>query len=282
VECRCGSNGDCATGLVCDQATLACVEPAQTSTTMPRAPDVAVCRTVRGVVDDWFDMLNHGIYRIGVGGSDVHSEKGGYDAAGSPRVMVRTGETDPALLSTPDFIAALKSGRAVVTNAPMIHLTVGGKEVGDTVIAEEVEVRLRVEAADWYDVDRVELYRNGELIKEWDPTREGIVILDETFVDRPPRDAWYSAIALGLRGRSLAPVMSSAVLARFGTRELIQRIYDIVPRLRSLRLPRNPSLYPTFPFAITNPVFVDVAGDGWDPPLAPLSWCVPGRDFGCR
>jgi hypothetical protein len=281
VECRCGSNGDCAAGLVCDQATLACVEPSQTSTTAPRAPDVAVCRTVRGVVDDWFDMLNHGVFRVGVGGSDVHDEIGGYAEPGSPRVLVRTGATDPALLSTPDFIAALASGRAVMTNGPMIHLTVGGAEVGDTTIAREVLVRLRVEAADWYDVDRVELYRNGELIRGWDPIRRGIVIIDESFVDRPDRDAWYSAIALGLRGRSLAPVYSSAVLARFGTRELIQRIYDIVPRLRGLRLPRNPSLYPTFPLAITNPIFVDLDGDGWDPPLPPLGWCVPGRDFGC-
>ncbi len=282
VECRCGSNGDCAPGLICEQSKLTCVDPAETSSTAVPAPDNAVCRTVRGVVDDWFDMLNRGVVRIGVAGSDVHGEKASYDQAGSPRILVRTGDTDPARVSEPDFIAALRQGHAVVTNAPMIHMTVAGAEVGETrVAAGDVEIRLRVEAADWYDVDRVELYRNAELIRVFRPVRNGAVVLDETLTDRPERDSWYVAIALGLSGRSLAPVYGSAVLARFGTRELIQRIYDLVPRLRGLRLPRNPSLYPTFPFAITNPIWIDIDGDGWTAPRPPPSWCVTGRDPGC-
>lgn len=283
--CRCGSNGDCAAGLVCDQSTLSCVSPAETSSTAARAPDDALCRSVRGVVDDWFTMLNRGVRRIGVGGSDVHTEVGGYGDAGSPRTLVETGDTDPAHVTDADFIDALRAGKVVVTNGPMIRFSIDGARIGDTLAVpagRAVELRIQVERATWYDVDRVELYENGTLLAELEPKGPGVVVLDETIEHTPERDAWYAVIALGLRGRSLAPVYSSAALARFGTLELTQRIYDVIPRLRGLRIPRNPSLYPTFPFAITNPIWIDVDGDGWQPLRSPPSWCVPSKDYGCE
>ena len=104
---------------------------------------------------------------------------------------------------------------------------------------------------------------------------------NDTILDRPGRDAWYVVIALGLDGRPLSPVYSSLALSRFGTFEITQRLYDLIPALSALRGPRFPSIYPTFPIAITNPIWVDVDGDGWQPLAPATSWCWSKHDIGC-
>ena len=55
---------------------------------------------------------------------------------------------------------------------------------------------------------------------------------------------------------------------------------DLIPALRGLRVPNYPRLFPILPFAITNPIWVDVDGGGWSAPLPPPSWCRQG-DEGC-
>ena len=105
---------------------------------------------------------------------------------------------------------------------------------------------------------------------------------EERIADQPTVDAWYVVIAVGLDGRSLAPVYASAAMPRFGVFEVTQRIYDIVPTLSSVRLPRYASLYPVFPIAITNPIYVDIGSAGWQAPQSPPSWCVKRRDAGCK
>jgi hypothetical protein len=189
-----------------------------------------------------------------------------------------------------------------VSNGPMIHFFINNAGIGDMIAAapgESVTLSVRVEKANWYDVDRLEVYRNGELI-HWaqgcgsardqpDPhghecMRTGddaVVVWSEDIVDTPIRDAWYVVLVYGLDGRTLAPVYSSVVLAALDTGEITQRIYDLIPILREFRSPRYPSQHPVFPFAFTNPIWVDVGGDGWIPPWEPPSWCRPG-DFGCE
>ncbi|MCA9601996.1 MAG: hypothetical protein KC417_08230, partial [Myxococcales bacterium] len=82
-------------------------------------------------------------------------------------------------------------------------------------------------------------------------------------------------------GRNLAPVYSSGTLARVGTFEVAQKIFDLIPALSTFRTPRSPVIYPTFPIAITNPVWVDVDGKGWEPLAPPPSWCRKKNDVGC-
>jgi hypothetical protein len=76
-------------------------------------------------------------------------------------------------------------------------------------------------------------------------TGERTVAFEEVIVDKPPRDAWYVVIATGLDGRPLGPVYASLSLARFGTFEVAQRLYDLITALTTLRTPRLPSVFPT-------------------------------------
>jgi hypothetical protein len=296
LACSCASNGDCSGGRVCDPAKLACVLPS-TLSGGPAAKSTGVCRALRGVVDDWFGMLNRGMRRSGVAGSDVHDAT----ELGCPRALIATGMAKGAALTSDQIVQGVLDGKVVVTNGPMIHFQVDGVGPGETVKAGAtpvVRLSVRVETGGWYDVDRVEIYRNGELLhwvdgctsqRDSDPSdghvhpcvKPGLMAFEQEIDDQPTSDAWYVVIAIGLDGRSLAPVYSSSVLARLGTFEVTQRIYDIVPTLSALRTPRFPSLYPTFPVGITNPIWVDVGGDGWKPPLPAASWCTPSRDVGC-
>lgn len=216
--------------------------------------------------------------------------------------MIRTPGTSAPYVHEEEIAQGVLKGQVQVTNGPLMSLTVAGGGLGDVVkqAAGPVKLELKVEKGDWFDVDRIEVYRNGELI-HWvtgcasrrpgdalDGHDHGClspgnqtVAFDGTFTDAPTRDAWYVVIAMGLDGRSLAGPYGSSVLPRLGTFEIAQKVYDIVPTLSTLRTPRFPSLYPAFPLAITNPVWVDLGGDGWTPPQPPPSWCVPGKDFGC-
>lgn len=295
LECTCGADGDCASGLVCDPATMTCAEPPGSGAAA--APDDALCRTMRGVIDDWFVMLNRGVVVTGLSGSDVHGQEAGF-----LRTMLKLGPTSPPNIASTDVTKAIRERRAVVTTGPMIDFTIDQVDVGGSLSVDgggEVELRIKVQKAPWYDVDRVEVYRNGRLI-HWavgcdDPRGgdgdephdhpcvaggEAIVAYEDTFRDAPGEDAWYVVSAIGIDGRSLAPVFRSVGLPRFGTGEVTQKIFDLIPLLRSFRTPRAATVYPILPWAITNPIWVDVGGDGWDPPEAPPSWCRAG-DYGC-
>jgi len=301
IQCKCGSDGDCAAGSKCDPADMTC-KPSLVGPGGPPPAGAGLCRSFRGVIDDWFNMLNRGVRRIGVGGSDAH---GLYDDSGVPRTMLRTDGTTGPNLKPEDISAAIRAGHSVVTNGPMIDFKVDNAQIGDTYRTgqgQTVTLQVRVQKGPFYDVDRVEIYKNGELLhwatacggtrREGDApephghhcvaTGDAVVAYEENITDVADRDAWYVVIALGLDGRPLAPVYSSVALARFGTFEITQRLYDLVPTLGALRTPRFPSTFPTLPVGITNPIWIDVGGDGWTPLAPPPGWCWSGHDIGCN
>jgi hypothetical protein len=297
VACLCGGDGSCAAGQMCDPATLTCMPPPGSGKPLP-SPD-ALCRLSRGVVDDWFNMLNRGVYRTGVSGADEHDKESAF-----VRTLVRTDGTTPPYLKPEDIIDGLRRGHAIVTNGPMVHFTIDGAQIGDTLsvgASPEVHLHVRVEKASWYDVDRIEIYRNGHLI-QWangcdtgqrgaqdadpDPNpciTEGDAVLawDQTLTDHPDRDSWYAVLVYGLDGRTLAPVYESQILAEINTPEITRRLFQIIPGLQVFKYPREPSIFPVFPMAFTNPIWVDVNGDGWTPPASAPSWCRKG-DIGCH
>lgn len=301
LPCTCGADSDCNPGSVCDPSTLSCVEEGMETGGDP-ADTKGICLRFRGVVDDWFMMLNRGLRRTVLGGSDTHGIYAG--AAGSPRTMIMTHGTTPPHLKTDNIRDGILGAEAVVTNGPMIFFEVEGQPVGSMVKVgngASVQLNLRVEAANWYDVDRIEIYRNGELL-HWlrgcnssfeedddpdapdclEPTSESTLVFDGAFADVPDGDAWYSVVALGLEGRNLSPVYSSATLSELGVFEVAQKVFSLIPALSAFRVPQKADLFPTFPVAVSNPVWVDVGSDGWEPPFAPPSGCRPNYDFGCQ
>lgn len=116
-----------------------------------------------GAQEDWFTLLAKGKRVTATGNSDSHGEKA---EAGLPRTYLYVGETaDGSMrgLSEEAVFDALRLGRAVATNGPIIELTVNGQGLGSTVVASDgvVDVKITVKAAPWIDVKRVRVYRGG-------------------------------------------------------------------------------------------------------------------------
>ena len=49
-------------------------------------------------------------------------------------------------------------------------------------------------------------------------------------------------------------------------------LLPLFPLLGSVYGPKSTTIHPTFPYGVTNPIWVDVGGDGFVPPGEPPEW----------
>ncbi len=176
---------------------------------------------------DWYGLLSLGYRFVAVGNSDSHQRQRQW--AGYPRTYVDVGDGVPV---TPRAVAAsLKAGRAFVTNGPLLHVRVGDATPGRTALAEGGKVRVTVAATgpSFVEVDRLEVVLDGSIIDTvrstaGDLSPSGVTW---TFDVSVSHDAW---IVVVVRGEKTL----DAVLPGVGAR----------------------------PFAFSNPVWIDVDGDG--------------------
>ena len=190
-----------------------------------------VRRSVDRVVDDWFSLLNHDHLVTATGNSDTHHLT--FNIGGYPRNYVKLRDDRPEHVDPKAVAAAVRFHHAFFTTGPFVTLDVAGGTIGDLVPARggKARVEITVQAAPWISVDRVTLYLNGNEAKRWTvapgPT---VVRFHETFEVTTPRDGYVVVRVDG--DKSLAPVV--------GDRKT----------------------FTAYPFALTNPVFLDVDGDG--------------------
>jgi hypothetical protein len=287
-ELPCTADLDCKADSkrpVCDTSHQIC-GPISLRAARPTDP----CPTLRGTLDDWFQLLNHGVRRPILGNSDSHGSYG--SEPGLPRTYVQVDGDQPQAVQLEQLASQVKAMRVMPTYGPFVEVSLDDQPVGSVVklaAGGSVRLRIRVQSPTWFDVDRLEIYRNGELVRVIEgrvgcapgssdciavPNRQ-VVNFDGTFEDRPAQDSWYVVVALGLDGKGLNPVYSSTPVARLGMYELIQRLTPLLPPLRSFRTPLAPSMSMARPFATTSPIWVDVGGDGLTAPLPVPSWASP-------
>ncbi|HEV8322031.1 MAG TPA: CehA/McbA family metallohydrolase [Myxococcota bacterium] len=234
--------------------------------------EVMTWANVQGL-SDWFNFLNAGVRFTATGNSDTHTVY--VESSGWPRNFIGVGGDDPATLSPADLAAALRAGASTVSFGPFLTIAArpsgGGAEVGlggtldASAAAGAAEIVVRLQAADWVDVDRIDLYENGVLVRSEavapalvpaGTTGEMRFELELVTAVAPLADAWYVAVATGTTPLwpgvtynesdpatlTLADVRAGAVAA------------------------------PLLPFAVTNPVWIDADGDG---ALAPSFLVLP-------
>jgi hypothetical protein len=195
-------------------------------------------------VEDWFHLLNRGFYYPITGSSDSHSADGG--EPGFSRVYVRYGGEKGDKLDWGAVARALKAGRSFVTNGPFVNFEVDGRySSGDLVTRKsgKIVVEVSVQAAPWISVDEVRIIVNGER-KIVRPVRGGRRSAPR-FEEKIPlvllRDSSIVVEVLG--GETLFPVVLAE--GSDGTKDQA-----------------------ALPYALTNPLFVDVDGNGrFDAPL---------------
>ena len=187
---------------------------------------------------NWFWLLDHGHMIAAVGGSDTHWMRGRGGQAGYPRTLVRVGQDVADKVTPYDVVDTIKALRAQVTSGPVIDMKVGKTDIGDLapVAGGKATVTIRVRAAPWVPTTRLTLYVNGRIVETIRiPKSTAAVRLRISRVIELERDG-YVVAKVDAGKQSLWPVA--------GEHEH-----------------RIPSL------ALTNPIFLDVNGNGrFDPP----------------
>jgi hypothetical protein len=139
----------------------------------------------------------------------------------------------------------------------------------------------------WFGVDRVEIYLNGDLRRVVLPESEPEDIVDvhgKVTLTLPDRDSWVIVIAMGLDDENLLGPISLDV--PFGEVQLSKRGADAFGKIPVVNEifnapPTAPDWTPIAPLAITNPIYVDVGGNGrYDAPLPPPDFCSRPCDPG--
>jgi hypothetical protein len=259
------------------------------------------------IMQDWFNMLQVGFIRSIIGNSDSHTIA--YQVAGMPRTYVYVGSgqdqaTNPqlkalvkaALKPAPSGSPVRLAAAAVAGNGPLLKVSAAGAKGGSPTSATlggllqhdqaEVTVTIRVEAPEWLDVDRLEVFVNqGRDIYDPQTLRPGdrnnatlVAPLLQTDTDLVVTiapgdwlmdgDVRYFETTLGV------PVPSASdswiVVKASGSRPM----YPVLPDLACFAAGSDPAdadpFFGTVASAIANPIFVDRDGvTGWHGPAAP-------------
>jgi hypothetical protein len=120
---------------------------------------------VEDVMRDWYALLNAGFRYTATGNSDSH--KISFHEAGTPRNLVAVPSDSPGTFDERAFVEAVRGGRVVVSSGPFVQITAGGKGVGSTISEGMADIVVRVDGPPWVDVDKVQVIRRGEILREW-------------------------------------------------------------------------------------------------------------------
>lgn len=217
---------------------------------------------------DWFSLLNQydeGVTVPFIGGTSVSdSHRVTTETAGYGRTYVLGVGDDPDTLDVSAMNANIKAGKMIGTTGPFIELTVedalsATAEIGDTFVPAtgDVSLNIKVHAAHWIPMEQVRIYVNGFLDATYNiattpavakPKKEWSGSKKTTRFETLPGDVTLSLSAdswiIVEAGQAFSPGVPIGLTG------------VIVPGLESI--------------AFTNPIFVDLGGDGFDPPGLPV------------
>ncbi len=181
---------------------------------------------------DWMALNNHGRRVTGTGTSDTHTLG---NPAGFPRSYVHVGETASAAdFDVSDIMDAVKDGRVIVSGGLLI--TLGADMPGDirSESAGTVSFDVKVESPSWAVAEELIVYVNGVEDQRIALTADAADLVD--FDDTVEVDV---------------SVDSQIVFMAFSDTAMVE-------------VNRG-----DLPFGFTNPVYIDIDGDGWTAPGVP-------------
>ncbi len=96
-------------------------------------------------------------------------------------------------LTIASWLDAVKAGRCVATNGPMLMLDVNGKSLGDVLdLREPTSVTVRARAIGRHPLTRLELIQNGRVVKASGPTAKNPGEIELTHSVRLQEPAWFA------------------------------------------------------------------------------------------
>jgi hypothetical protein len=143
----------------------------------------------------WFALLRQGYRLPAVAGSRAGLRAGERPA---PRMLVRLPARPAGSTWTPGdaLVSALAAGQSTLSFGPFCMLQIDGRGPGAELPAVEQDRRLKISAAASTErraeISRVELYRDGELLRRFD-VPAGHVLFEPELVIRQEEPAWFVA-----------------------------------------------------------------------------------------
>jgi hypothetical protein len=217
----------------------------------------------------WLQILNLG-YRIpGVVNTDAHlnfqkmydlalldkATSDDFDwnlhGAGSLRNYIKSSTDDLAKANVLELCHAAKRGAVVMSNGPFVEVRASSAtndngnsvEVGSELAAPSGKVRLyvRVQCANWIQVNRVQLFLNGRAAENFNYTRR-----------THPQYFYNRSVVFDAELELSLEIDTNIVVVAAGEGE-------------ELGIVMGPDAGKAMPIAVTNPIFVDGDGDGFTP-----------------
>ena len=170
--------------------------------------DFDVVEVLNGTVSDEDDLRAFeamlALWSVGrrfwlVGNSDTHGPSA---APGTPRTYVRVADDSPRAFDFPEVAGSLRNGAATLSSGIFVTASQAGAPSGDS-----VPIAVRVQAAPWVDVDRLEIYAGRTATVERPLTDTGAAVrLDET-IDVPLAGAGFVVVRVSGTDRT-PPVLT--------------------------------------------------------------------------
>jgi hypothetical protein len=148
----------------------------------------------------WFALLNAGHRITGVGSSDGHDVS--RYIVGQGRTYIACPDGRPDRINIENACKSLKEGRALISMGLLTEMSINDQFlVGDlaTRLGEKMEVTVWVRGPSWIEADKVELFANGEKIREERiaPSSRSQKARVTWQMPRPRHDQHFVAIATG-------------------------------------------------------------------------------------
>ncbi|MDA0834717.1 MAG: CehA/McbA family metallohydrolase [Planctomycetota bacterium] len=222
-------------------------------------PDIELNgRKLRNRFFNWLQLLNQGYRIMGVVNTDAHYN---FHESGGLRNWIKSSTDVVAEIDTMEMVRAAKAGNLIMSNGPFMEVSMkapGGDQTfipGDlAAVGGKLYLSIRVQCSNWIDINEVSVLVNGRANPHWTFTRDGnpdmfgagVVKFDQTIEADFDRDAHVIVVAGG-RGLKLGRVMGS--------------FWE-----------------PHAPTAVSNPIYIDVDGDGFKPNGDTLDAPLPVRE----
>ncbi|MFK8049797.1 MAG: carboxypeptidase regulatory-like domain-containing protein [Halioglobus sp.] len=258
---------------------------------------------------DWFNLINQGIVRTAVANSDTHDRR---DTHLSTRNLISSAVTDPFELSglASELAASVANGKVVGSNGPFMRVNAIGRLVGLSQTAglgvdesttipitsnSTVLIDVFISTPEWAPVDSVDFYVNNQpelTTAPGEPARYGIC---PNFTVSAGDAGWDEIVVTdinGVSGASRSDILVTAqidgvtsdswvVAIAHGTDGVSRPMFPIVPD--DLASAGNMSLSDLtdgnldesgiLAYAFSNPLFLDVGGNGWTAPGVANAQC---------
>ena len=195
---------------------------------------------------NWLQLLNQGFRIYGVVNTDAHYN---FHGSGFLRNWIQSSTDDPAKIDHMEMVHAAEQGRLVMSNGPYLEVTAHETGKAEHVVSGQdlkaasgkVTLKVRVQCPNWLDVNRLFVLVNGRPHPLHDYSRDqqpdafrGGVVKFERSLDVELKEDSHLVVVTGHAGRQLGPVL-------------------------------GPTYGKSQPAAITNPIFVDIDGNGFQP-----------------